>query len=97
VVSDQQHSPVLIGCKLTAHNGLDTHLTGCLDKIDQPVESVGIGEGESIHALVFGGLAEFFNGADTPTPGIVGMDIEMDKRVHSVKLIAHRFKARGTR
>jgi hypothetical protein len=33
--------------------------------------------------LLFGGTAEFFNGADTPTPGIVRMDIEMDK-IHDI-------------
>jgi hypothetical protein len=88
MVSDQQDSPVPIGRKFATHNGLDTYLTGCLDKKDQSVQSVGIGQSQSIHTLLFSGPAEFFNGADTPTPGIVGMDIEMDK-VHDIISPAH--------
>jgi len=83
MVSDQQDGPVAIGCKLTPHNGLDTHFLGRLDKKDQPVQSVGVGQGQPFHPLLLGGSAKFFNGADAPAPGIVGMDIEMDE-VHDV-------------
>jgi len=82
-VSDQQDRPVPIGRKLTSHNGLDTHFLGCLEKKDQPVQTVGIGQGQSVHPLLLGGAAEFFNGTDTPAFGVMGMDIEMDK-IHDI-------------
>jgi hypothetical protein len=82
-VSDQQDRPMVIGRQFTSHNGLDPHFSGCLEKKDESVQSIGVGQGESIHPLRLGRAAEFFNGGDTPTLGIMRMDIEMDKIVHS--------------
>ena len=83
-VSDQQHGPPAIGGHFTAHDGLDPHFFGCLNKKDAPVQPVGIRQGQFFHPLSFSGPAKCFNGADSPAPGTVGVDIEMDKIFHAV-------------
>ena len=85
-VSNQQDRPVLIGGEFTSHNGSDTHFFGCLEEENEPVQCIGVGQGESIHPLRLGGPAELFNGGNTPTLGVMRMDIEMDKVVHSSKV-----------
>jgi hypothetical protein len=75
---------MVIGRQLTPHNGLDPHFFGCLKKKDECVQSIGVGQSESVHPLLLGGAAEFFNGGDTPTLGIMRMDIEMDKISHDI-------------
>jgi hypothetical protein len=84
-VSDQQDRPVVIGFEFASHNGLDPHFSGCLEKENEPVQCIGIGQGESIHPLRLGRATELFNGGNTPTLGVMRMDIEMDKVVHSSK------------
>ena len=74
-ISDQQDRPVAICRKLAPHNGLNTHFLRGLKEKDQSVYPVGIGEGQSVHPLLHGGAAEFFDGAETPALGIVRMDI----------------------
>ena len=73
---------MVIGRQLTTHNGLDPHFFGCLEEKDECVQSIGVGQSESVHPLLLGGAAEFFNGGDTPPLGIMRMDIEMDKISH---------------
>ena len=75
---------MVIGRQLTTHNGLDPHFFGCLEKKDECVQSIGVGQSEFVHPLLLGGAAEFFNGGDTPPLGIMRMDIEMDKIVHDI-------------
>jgi hypothetical protein len=73
---------MVIGLQFTSHNGLDPHFFGCLEKKNESVQCIGVGQGESIHPLRLGGAAELFNGGNTPTLGVMRMDIEMDKVVH---------------
>jgi hypothetical protein len=81
-VSDQQDRPMVVGGEFTPHNGLDTHFLGGLEKENEAVQCIGVGQGESIHPLRLGGAAELFNGGNTPTLGVMRMDIEMDKISH---------------
>jgi hypothetical protein len=81
-VSDQQDRPMVISRKFTSPNGLDTHFFGCLEKENESVQCIGVGQGEPIHPLRLGGAAELFNGGNTPTFGVMRMDIEMDKISH---------------
>lgn len=83
-VSDQQDRPVVIGRKFTSHNGLYAHFFGCLEKENEPVQCIGVRQGKSIHPLRLGGAAELFNGGNTPTLGVMRMDIEMDKVGHDI-------------
>jgi hypothetical protein len=39
--------------------------------------------------LLFGGAAEFFNGGDPPTLGVMRMDMEMDKISHDISPQSH--------
>ena len=48
---------------------------GCLDKKNQPVQPVGIGQGQSFHAQVPGRPAEFIDGPDSPAFGVMGMNV----------------------
>lgn len=80
---------MVIGRQFTSHNGLDPHFFGRLEKKDESVQSIGVREGEAIHALRLGGAAEFSNGGDTPTLGVMRMDIEMDKISHDISPWRH--------
>jgi len=75
---------MVIGREFTSHNGLDPHFFGSVEKKNEPVQSIGVGQGESIHPLCLGGVAEVFNGGDPPTLGVMRMDIEMDKISHDI-------------
>jgi hypothetical protein len=65
---------------LAAHNGCDTHLHGDLDKEDESIEPVGIGQGVPVHVMGPGALAELLEGRQTPAFGKMGMNVEVDKR-----------------
>jgi hypothetical protein len=95
---DQKDRPVVFGGYLAPHNGLNPHLPSDLKKENQSINSVDISQGQSVHTLLFGGPAEFFNGAHTPPFGIVRMDVEMDKG-HGLNPKAHGTgrKAQGIR
>ena len=89
-VSDQQDRPVAICRKLASQNGSNTHLLRGLKEQDQSVYPVCIGQGQSVHPLLHGGAAEFFDGADTPALGIVRMDIKMNEIGHGSKFTVHQ-------
>jgi len=80
MVSDKEHGPVFIRDDLAPHDGLKTFLFGRFDKGDQAVKAVGVGEGEAVHALLCSGLTELFKGGHPPSGGVVGVDVEMNKR-----------------
>jgi hypothetical protein len=82
-IFDKQDSTSFLGYDFTSYEGLHPHLVGRLYKKDQSVKVVGVGQGQSVHTVFFGSLAELFNGPDTPALGIVGMDVEMNK-VHDI-------------
>jgi len=74
---------VFISDKFTSHNRLNIHFLSRLNKIEEPVQSIGVGQGELLHAVLLGGSAEFFNRTHAPAFGVVGMDIKMDK-IHDI-------------
>jgi hypothetical protein len=80
MVLDKEHCPVFIRDDLASYNGVKPLFLGCFDEIDQTVEAVGVGESKAVHALLFGGVAELFKGGHTPSWGVVGVDVEMNKR-----------------
>jgi hypothetical protein len=81
-VFDQEKGAPFIRDEFTAHDGFDARLPGGLDKKNQSIKAVGVGQSEPVHAVFFGGLAELFNGPDTPSFGVVGVDIEMNEGTH---------------
>jgi hypothetical protein len=81
-IFDQEKRAPFIGDKFTAHDGFDSRFLGGLDKKDQSIEAVGVGQSQPVHAVFFGGLAERFNGPDTPSFGEVGVDMEVNKGIH---------------
>ena len=98
MVSDKEHGPVFIRDDLAPHNGVKTFFFGRFDKVDQAVKAVGVGEGETVHALLCGGLAELFKGGHPPSWGVVGVDVEMNKHAHtSLRFKVHGRTVHGTR
>jgi hypothetical protein len=83
-IFDQEKRTSFIRNEFTAHDGLNTRLPGGLDKKNQSIKAVGVGQSQPVHAVFFGGLAELFNGPDTPSFGVVGVDIEMNKGTHGL-------------
>jgi hypothetical protein len=79
MVSDKEHGPVLIRDDLASHNGLKAGFFGRIDKIDEAVKAVRVGEGEPVHALLPGGPADLFHRAHAPSGRVVGMNVKMDK------------------
>jgi hypothetical protein len=61
---------------------LNAHLSGCLDKKDQSVQSIRVGEAERLHPMGPGRPAKVIDRSHSPALGVVGMDIEMYKICH---------------
>jgi hypothetical protein len=87
-VLDKQDSAPSTGYNLAPYNGLHAKLFCCLDKKNESIEPVGVGQGKSMHAQVLGGPAELMDGPDPPAFGIVGVDVEVNERhgPHTLRL-----------
>ena len=83
-VFDQKKRAPFISDEFATHDGLDSRFLGGLDKKNQSIKAVGVGQSQPVHAVFFGGLAELFNGTDTPSLGVVGVDMEMDEGIHGI-------------
>ena len=83
LVFDQQNGASSIGYEFTPDNGFNTHFLGCLNKKDKSIQSIGIGQGQPLQSHILCSLADLLNGADSPTPGEMGVDVEMDETAHS--------------
>jgi hypothetical protein len=60
--------------------GFNAHFFGRLDEKDQAIEAIDICQGQPFEAQPHGYAAQLRNGGDAPTPGIMGMDIQVNKR-----------------
>ena len=71
-----------VACEFAPYNGLNAHLSGRLDKKDQSVQSIRVGEAERLHPMSLGRPAKVIDRAHSPALGVMGMNIEMDKICH---------------
>jgi len=78
----QENGPIGFVEELAPQNGLDSGITRLLDEEDSAIEAVRVGQGQPLHVMRPGGPAKLLDGRESPTPGIVGMDVQMDV-VHS--------------